>query len=574
MSVKVGVGRIAGVALGAACLLAMAGLPSSASTEARTESIPTNSLPGLAVAEQEGTDLGLVPTTTKVNFSVSLRGRDQTGLATLLASSGRVTRAQWASTYGPDPSKVASIQATLTHSGLTSEWQPGDTVLTAQGNAGTVERFLRVAIHQFVFNGSTHFYAPISSPVIPKAFGRTVQAITGLNNYRSEPIATVKQIDAISPSGVTPADITKFYDLTPLRDAGLDGSGITVMFPEWAMPDQATLNAYAQKFGLPPFDVTVHTNTSAWGSPASPTGEAAGEAALDLEVVHGLAPGAKEVVYEAGDPGELAAMLQTMFNDNPNAVLSSSISSGGCELQQGIKALVEQQNSVFQQAAAEGESVFWASGDRGAFSCLSDASPSTANTLAVLPGADSPYVTAVGGTTSFLASNGAYYKEAAWGEPLESWGGGGGVSKFFSQPSYQVAPGLAAGSLGGRGMPDVAANADTVSGWDVFSPSSQGPEEGIDGGTSAATPCWAAITALIDEDLVKQGLKQVGFANPELYYFAASPAGLPANPFHEIAAGSNLHFLSTAGWNAATGLGSPDVAHLADYFEWYERSSH
>jgi kumamolisin len=175
---------------------------------------------------------------------------------------------------------------------------------------------------------------------------------------------------------------------------------------------------------------------------------------------------------------------------------------------------------------------------------------------------------------SFLASNGAYYKEAAWGEPLESWGGGGGVSKFFPQPSYQVAPGLAAGTLGGRGIPDVAANADIVSGWDIFSPSPQGPQEGPVGGTSAATPCWAAITALLDQDLDAAGLPQVGFANPALYTFAADPPGMPADPFHLVTEGSNLHFLSTAGWNEATGLGSPDGAHLADDFEWYDRTVH
>jgi kumamolisin len=574
MNARVGLGRIACVVLGAVCLTSVAALPSGASA-AKLPSTPSSSLPGLAVAEREGTDLGLVPATTKVNFSASLRGRDRAGLATLLANSGQVTPAQWASTYGPDPSKVASLESALTHHGLTSQWQPGDTVLTVQGQAGAVERLLGVEIHKFVLNGSIHFYAPISSPVIPKAFARTVQAITGLNNYRSDPIATVKPIDALAnPDGVSPADITKFYDLTPLRDAGLDGTGMTVMFPEWAMPDQTTLNDFAQKFGLPAFDVTVHTDTSAWGMPAAPTSEAAGEAALDLEIVHGLAPGAKEIVYEVGDYTELGAMLQTMFKDNPHVVLSSSISSGVCEDEKGEKALADQQNSVFQQAAAEGESIFWAAGDRGAFSCLADTSPSTANTLSVLPGADSPFVTAVGGTTAFLASNGAYYKESAWGEPLESWGGGGGVSTFFAQPSYQVAPGLAAGSLGGRGMPDVSANADIVSGWDIFSPSSQGPEEGPVGGTSAATPCWAAITALIDEDLVKQGLSQVGFANPPLYYFSEDPAGLPATPFHLVTAGSNLHFLSTAGWNEATGLGTPDVAHLADDFEWYERSVH
>jgi kumamolisin len=192
--------------------------------------------------------------------------------------------------------------------------------------------------------------------------------------------------------------------------------------------------------------------------------------------------------------------------------------------------------------------------------------------LSVNPNADSPYVTAVGGTTVYFAANGAYFKEAAWGEPLETWGSGGGVSTIFAQPSYQVAPGLGPKSLGGRGVPDVSANADILTGWDIFFPGQNGAEEGPYGGTSAATPCWAAITALIDEDLAQQGLAKVGFANPALYDFARDPTGLPATAFHQVSEGSNFHFVATSGWNAATGLGSPDVAHLADDFEWYDRT--
>jgi kumamolisin len=176
-----------------------------------------------------------------------------------------------------------------------------------------------------------------------------------------------------------------------------------------------------------------------------------------------------------------------------------------------------------------------------------------------------------------LASNGSYYKEAAWGEPLETWGSGGGLSGLFKQPSYQVAPGLGANTLTGRGVPDVACDADSdVSGWDVFEPTESskgiGVAEYADGGTSAAAPCWAAITALIDEDLLHQNLPEVGFANPALYDFARVPAGLPALAFHQVTEGSNFHFLATAGWNPATGLGTPDAAHLADDFEWYERA--
>jgi kumamolisin len=122
-------------------------------------------------------------------------------------------------------------------------------------------------------------------------------------------------------------------------------------------------------------------------------------------------------------------------------------------------------------------------------------------------------------------------------------------------------------------VPDVACDADSVvSGWDIFAPIQGKTEEFSSGGTSAAAPCWAAVTALIDEDLTKQGLAEVGFANPALYYFARDPSGLPATPFHQITEGTNLHFVATAGWNAATGLGTPDAAHLADDFEWYDRN--
>jgi kumamolisin len=347
---------------------------------------------------------------------------------------------------------------------------------------------------------------------------------------------------------------------------------MTVIFPEWAVPNYSVLADYATKFHLPPFDVTLKTDPSSWGTGDTPTSEAAGEAALDLEIVHGLAPAAREIVYELGNPSALPVVIQAMTTENRGAILSSSISEGSCEDGQSARAVALAMNAAFAQAAGQGTSIFWASGDRGAFSCLPDDNPSTEGAISVSGNADSPYVTAVGGTTVFLASNGAYFKEAAWGEAMEAWGSGGGISTIFAQPSYQVAPGLAAKSLSGRGVPDVSANADILSGWDIFNPTSSGPQEGATGGTSAATPCWAAITALIDEDLTKQGLAKVGFANPALYEFSRNPSGLPATAFHQVTEGSNLHFVATSGWNAATGLGTPDVAHLADDFEWYDRS--
>jgi kumamolisin len=181
---------------------------------------------------------------------------------------------------------------------------------------------------------------------------------------------------------------------------------------------------------------------------------------------------------------------------------------------------------------------------------------------------NSPYITSVGGTIVFLSTTGAYYKEAAWGEPMEQWGGGGGFSAISARPSWQKGPGLA--GVNSRGIPDVSADADSNSGWAIFAPGPNGqPLEEPAGGTSASAPCWAAVTALIDEDLARRGLPSVGFADPALYYFASGPKGLPAPAFHDITEGTNLYYAAVPGWDAATGLGSPDVAHLADDFEWY-----
>ena len=152
--------------------------------------------------------------------------------------------------------------------------------------------------------------------------------------------------------------MTSFYDLTPLRNAGIDGSGVTVMFPEWGVPDSTVLDAYASKFHLPPFHVSVVSDPSAWGAPvlASQQGyaEVAGEAALDLEVVHGLAPGANEIAYEGGDPSKLPVMLEAMVTQHRGAILSSSVFSSHCERDPGAKQVAAATDAVFAQAASEG----------------------------------------------------------------------------------------------------------------------------------------------------------------------------------------------------------------------------
>ena len=354
------------------------------------------------------------------------------------------------------------------------------------------------------------------------------------------------------------------------------------MFIEWGVPSNAVLNTWAQKFtpGVP-FNVQVHQDAADWGAPLvsgdKEYSAVAGEAALDLEIVHGIAPAATEVVYEFGDAGAIPDVVRAIAQASPGVILSSSISEHECELERGATADGAAENQVDTAAAAQGMSIFWASGDRGAYMCLNDYpdQDKNANTeISVMPDAASTGVTAVGGTTAFLAQNGGYFQESAWGEPIEQWGSGGGVSTEYPRPSWQVAPGVSS-SMTGRGLPDVAANADIISGWDIIGPgqtSSDQAQEGPVGGTSAAAPFWAAVTALIDEDLSHKSLPLVGFANPALYLFAQSPSGLPAPAFHDVTLGSNLHYQAGPGWDMATGLGTPDVGALANDFEWFAKT--
>ena len=508
---------------------------------------PTHPLLSTAIAR--GRDLGPLPAETVLHVTFGLTGRNSAGLAALLASGKTVAPAEYAARFGPDPQRVASLRTLLGAAGIASQWNPGDPTMSATGTVASLERLLAVRIERRVGPDGLYFYAPSAPAVVPAEWQQTVNAIVGLDNYPHARSAAIR-----SPNGVSPSDMLDFYDVNPLRTAGLTGAGMTVVFIEIDQFDPAMLNMYAQKFNLPAFDVSVRQGS--WGKPAAE----AGEADLDLEVVHGIAPGAKLVVYYASSSNYLEAEAQ-MFKDYPQGAIESS-SVGQCERPQ-VQSAGNALNDVTTAAAAQGWSMFVATGDRGAYDCTPDGDYTD---LAADLDASMPNVTAVGGTYAFLSSNGGYFHEVAWGEPIEQWGSNGGLSIFWRTPAWQAGTGVKNQySNGMRQTPDISANADGQSGWDIFA---NGQEEKV-GGTSAAAPFWAAIAALIDQDLKQKGLPLIGFANPALYYFAQNPAGLPAPPFHDITQGTNLYYPATTGWDFATGLGTPDVGALASDFEWY-----
>lgn len=514
--------------------------PGSRSTHAGAGNISPVT-PLLSTAISQATHLGPAGLKTQVDLSLGLNVRHPGQLAKLIASGQTVTPDQYAAQFGPDPAAVKAAVRSLTSAGLLATWNPGSALIAVAGPAPLVDTIFKVDIEEYRLANGTTFYASLDTPLLPPEVAAVATSVTGLDNFRRD------RTYAIRPGGMTPTDLIAFYNLKPLRDSGLDGSGITIVLPEIDdLPNLTDLNKFATKFGLPAYDplVTIKRDPS-WGTPEKPQGEAV----LDLEIIHEIAPAAKMVVYlSAPDFAHADRAFDQMVNDHLGSVISESL--GACEPETPLGHRDTYAN-IQDRSVAFGMSHFIASGDNGAFTCGVDQPPAASfpSTLA--------NVTSVGGTTVFESVQGIYFKEAAWGGPVGETGSGGGASQFYPIPDYQKSISEAAGH-GFRQVPDVAADADPNSGFAIVFAG----QDGEAGGTSAAAPFWAATVALIDQDLKRKGLRETGFANPAIYWMGVNATKLPANPFHDVKLGNNLGFDATTGWDFATGWGSMDGAAL------------
>jgi kumamolisin len=341
----------------------------------------------------------------------------------------------------------------------------------------------------------------------------------------------------------TPPQVAALYNFP----TDVNGSGQTIAIIELGGGYQASdLSSYFSQLGIPEPSVT---SVSVDGGANTPGGSADGEVLLDIEVAGSIAPGAKIVVYFAPntDQGFIDAITDAAHDttNNPSVI---SISWGGPE--DGWTAQSQTaMNAALQDAATLGVTVTVAAGDNGS----SDGD--TDGQLHVDFPASSPYALACGGT-SLQGSGNQISSETVWNETANQEGAtGGGVSRIFAIPSYQSSanvPKQPETGFAGRGVPDVAGDADPSTGYQVLVDGQQT----IVGGTSAVAPLWAALVALINQKLGKRQ----GFLNPALY-------GLNETGFHDITSGnnddSNLGYYSAGpGWDPCTGLGSPDAAAL------------
>jgi kumamolisin len=489
-----------------------------------------------------------------VEISLALRGQHPAALDALLARIDDphsplyhhfLNAAQFSRSFGPTSAGREQVSELLTAHGLQVEDASAmGPMLVARGTAAVVEALFEVQLGWYRSPSGREYYAADGSPHIPAALSVYVSGILGLDSrglIQTRPLVAPRAEDEPAASGLEPVDMARVYDFASLHSSGLAGTNLTVALPEIDTFSSTDIADYDHTFGIvAPTVPVVKVGGGATGN--NP------EATLDIEIVQAVAPKAHIIVYEGGqDLSQLAQVFSRMVTDHRAQIIS--ISLGACERDASgadSRGFVTAIDATFRQAAAEGISVLAASGDNGAYGCQ-DTSLSVG-----LPASD-PYVTAVGGTTLYVGADGGYGHEAGWEGPLEGAGSGGGLSLDFARPAWQTGAGAGNGM---RQVPDVAADADPLTGYMIYVSGSWQ----VIGGTSAATPLWAGLIALADQAAAGEGKPPLGFLNPALYTLGSR--GASPSPFHDVTIGGNLFYSAGPGWDYATGWGSPDGAVL------------
>src|SRR5215469_8791253 len=532
--------------------------------------------------------LGAANAQQQLNLSVGLQLRNRQELQGLLSDMYNpqsslyhhfLTPQQFAAEFGPTAGQQQRVIAYLRQQGLgIVHVSSNGLLIDASATVAQAESAFRVTINNYR-RGANVFYANANAPTIPGSLSSIIASIGGLDNsVHMHPLLhlagpahgntkpgkgnTTRQAHAqphAGPAGgYTPADLNGAYDANPLLQSGVQGNNQTVAVFELDGYQSSDITQYLQNYNLGTPSIT---NVLVDGSNGS-AGQGAIEVALDIEVVAAMAPHASQIVYEGPNTTQ-------GVNDTYNQIVTdkkaqvATTSWGECEAQSG-NAELQTLDNILSQGSAEGIAIYAASGDSGAYDCND-------TNLAVDSPAGDPNITGVGGTNLQL-NNGAYGSESVWSNPSDTQrspqgaGGGGGISSFFKEPSWQTGPGVQNQySNGNREVPDVSADADPATGYSVYCTVAASGCSSTGwitvGGTSAAAPLWAGSTALINEYLQNQQKPRMGFANPVLYGLANAQTQFP--PFHDVTSGTNLYYPATSGYDEASGWGSPDIYNIA-----------
>jgi kumamolisin len=483
----------------------------------------------------------------EVTILVRRRARQDFAARVAACASGRapgpfLSRDEFAKRHGADAPDLAAVRAFAAAHGLAVEQE--DVARRTVVLSGTVAQFsaaFNVQLHQMSHAGRS-YRGRTGAILLSADLGGIVEAVLGLDSRpQASPHYRIRHPAASGAVSYTPIQVASAYGFP----SGT-GQGQCVAIIELGGGFQlADLDTYFKGLGVSTPSVVAVSVDHATNSPTNDANGPDGEVMLDVEVVGAIAPQANIVVYFAPntDAGFLDA-ITTAIHDTTHKPSVISISWGGPESSWTAQAMTAM-DDAFQAAAAMGITVCVASGDNGSSDGVNDGSDHVD-----FP-ASSPFALACGGT-SLQASGSSISSEVVWNDGANNGASGGGVSSFFALPSWQT--GLNAvnnqgqsTALSKRGVPDVAGNADPLTGYAVRIDGT----DTVIGGTSAVAPLWAALIALINQASGKPG----GYLNPSLYQNRQA--------LRDITSGNNGDYEATEGWDACTGLGSPNGAALA-----------
>jgi kumamolisin len=521
-----------------------------------------------------------------------------------------LARGSFAGRFAPSASVRASVVRFLRRSGLRMAESSSPFLVRAVGSSSQVAAAFSTTIDNFTAPDGQSFFSDTAPARVPADLAASVAGVIGLADTAEEHPMDMAAASVKVPvshygggpfgSGLTPSQIDGIYDAGAAVSAGArgQGKGVTMAVFELSGYTSADITTYARRFfgrNYRPSLVNVDVDGGPI-TPRCPLGDVCHhrndyggdiEVEADVETQIAVAPRAKAiVVYDApNDKTGQTSVDEYLKIASDDLADSISTSWGLCELDYGAATAVAE-NVAFTQMAMQGQSITAASGDNGAFDCLQDGT-SNAKDIAVDDPSSQPLVTAVGGTSLEGFDPGsdphpAYPTgtETVWndldgcnGTPqgliscVRFGAGGGGVSVFWPRPSFQKGPGVR--PLKNREVPDVSANADEATPYAEFctgSPTTNSDCAGFGGGwfgiggTSLSSPLWAAIIG----DTVGFDGARLGTATMTLYPLFQSD---DATYFHDITGvgqieNNNGHYPVTAGYDMATGIGTPDIGAI------------
>ncbi|WP_395116911.1 protease pro-enzyme activation domain-containing protein [Rhodanobacter sp. FW102-FHT14D06] len=600
-----------------------------------------------AAGLQAVTDQGLAPTDQSVTVSLVLRLRHEAELENYVRQTATpgsanfqkfLTTAQFAERYGATDAQIAKVQGYLSQHGLQGELLDSHLVISVRGTIGQFSQLFGTPVHNYVSRKTgQRFHRPARPLVMPVGLGDNVILASGLSNewhyvphhtsklpvtnlrLANPPTTLSAQAGAAAtgnptatgvPGQYTVGDVANLYNINPLYRRGITGKGSTLAIVTLATFDPSDAEDYWTAIGLDtkPNRITqVHVDGGGGTNGAD-------ETTLDVQQAGGLAPQANIIVYDAPNAGSgfVDAFARAVSDNRADSISASwglgEIFNFAALNVDGARNTdttdvgdLRAYHQIFLEAAAQGQSMFAASGDSGAYDTVralgtGDGPGEFSAPLTVDAPASDPYITAAGGTTvpvKFVNSSGQVVlsidQESVWGwdyllpfvpsrDYVFSVGGGGGVSVYWRQPMYQLfTSGMERseknqeltyndpatgpytylklpGNFKGRNLPDISLNADPETGYLLVF------QGGLysSGGTSFVAPQLNGITALLRQSTGHR----IGLWNPHMYLLQNLFGYGKWSAFNRISAGDNWFYAGNGRYNPGAGIGTLDVANF------------